>query len=227
MFAHEGNDDNQDRADAEGQQRQQPVHADHDEEHHAKEGDRRQNGENPIHGDGLNGVGIRRDAIKQITHLSSAVEGQREALEMTVEITPEIVHHPLTDLDRGVVVENRQPPQEQVNQHQAEAGKQEEHFFGIRRGKVPGDGFAAQHIVDDNFQGPRLQDFTGTDHENLKQRNRERNPVGPQIPQNFSSHGNLAFVEVPVPAGLRLNDVTDCFGRPTDQPPTTGSTLAK
>src|SRR2546426_11968281 len=82
--------------------------------------------EEAVHGERLNGEGVGREAVEEITDLAPAVKGEREALEVGVELAPEVVDHALADADGGVVAAHAERAQERVDADQRPAGGRQE-----------------------------------------------------------------------------------------------------
>jgi hypothetical protein len=61
-----------------------PVELQQDHDHAVQERNRREDGEDPVHRQGLDGAGVGREAVEEVPHLTPAVEGEREVLEMGV-----------------------------------------------------------------------------------------------------------------------------------------------
>src|SRR5690348_11090092 len=67
----------------------------------------------------------------------------------------------------------------------AETGKQQQSGRGRRRQRGNWKRFAAEHIVDDHLQRPRLQELEAGDQEDLRKRPGDPPPIRPQIGQKF------------------------------------------
>jgi hypothetical protein len=185
-----------------------PVEPYHHEKHPAEQGNSGCNGKNTIHGEGLNGIGVRCYPVEKIPDLSSTVEGQGEALEVAVEVTAKVIDHALPDPDGAVVVQHGQPAQKEIDQYQAYAGNEENGLLWEGFQKCPGDRLSTQHIIDDDLERPRFQDFEHTNHKNLPQSYYERETVGPEVFEDLSSHGGTSpFNECKM--GRRIRNVAE------------------
>src|SRR5437867_7781936 len=106
---------------------------------------------------------------------------------MAIEILPEIVDHPLTNLDGRVVDEDMKPAQEEIDEHQPHAGKQEQALSGPLRRKSPRKELASDDIIDDDLHGPRLEQFKSTDQRELRQGKEKAIAIGPEVTENLGS----------------------------------------
>jgi hypothetical protein len=57
----------------------------------------RENGKKPVHGERLDAQCVGRNPIHKVADLLPAVEGQREALNMAIEVATKIADHALAD----------------------------------------------------------------------------------------------------------------------------------
>jgi hypothetical protein len=113
-------------------------------------------------------------------------------LEVAIEVTPKVIDHALPDPDSGVVVQHAQPTQKEIDQYQTYAGNKENGLLREGLQKRPGDRLITQHMIDDNFERPRFQDFEHTDHKDLPQSYYERDSVGPEVFEDLFSHGGTS-----------------------------------
>ena len=83
-------------------------------------------GQCTVHNHGLDRETVRRDPIQEIAHSLPAVEGKRRSLEVGIEGATQVVHHVLTDADRGIVMEQGQRSGAKLDEHYCCAGKQKQ-----------------------------------------------------------------------------------------------------
>src|SRR2546425_3567493 len=106
---------------------------------------------------------------------------------MAIKILPEIVDHPLTNLNGRIVVEDMKPAQEEIDEHQPHAGREEQALSGPLSRKSPGKRLATDDIINDHLHGPRLEQFKGTDQSDLRQGKEKAIAIGPEVTENLGS----------------------------------------
>src|SRR6266849_5822661 len=117
------------------------------------------------------------------------MEREREALEMVEQLGAQIVDHPLPDRNREVVVENVDQPECHVQHHQSHAGGDQQ----VRARKLGGAGGprcaqwrAAQYVVDDDLERPRLEHFQGGGEHHADDGEREAAHMRPHAAQHHA-----------------------------------------
>ena len=156
-----GDQREQHRHDRQRQHGQQRVHREQHDQHAAEQHQRRQDRQQPVHDHRLHGETVGGDAVHQIADPLAAVIAERQPLQMRVEVAAQIVDHRLPDPDRRVVVPAGQRAGAEMHQHDADAGEQQQRQR--RQAQQLADRaadrrrLAAEHMVDDDLQRPRLQ----------------------------------------------------------------------
>ena len=173
------------RNDRQRQQRQCRIERQQNDEHAAEQHGGRQDRQHAVHDHRLDGKAVRGDPIEQIADPLPAVKGERQPLQVSVEGAAQIVDHPLPDADRRVVVQQGQRSGAEMHDDNAETGKQQQSGRGRRRQCGNRKRLAAEHIVDDHLQRPRLQELEAGDQEDLRKRPGDPPPIRPQIGQKF------------------------------------------
>jgi len=164
-------------------------------------------GKTPVHDHRLDGKAVGGDAIQQIADPLAAVVGEREALQMGVEVAAQVVDHALPDPDRRVIVQHGQHAGGEMNNDDAGAGNDQQHARRQRQ-QLPEEPaanrtarrwrLAAQHIVDDDLQGPGFEEFDPGDQEHLRQRPHDPPAVRLQVGQELADHRG---VDAAMPCG--------------------------
>ncbi len=115
--------------------------------------------EDPVHRDGLNREGVVDDAHHQVADFAAAMESEREPLQMIEQLRAQIVDHPLADRNRDVVVRDGEQSEQRVQDDEADARGDEQLAARHRRNPRAHERRAAQHVVDENLERPRLEHF--------------------------------------------------------------------
>src|ERR1700731_1315232 len=123
------------------------------------------------------------------------MEREREALEVVEQLGAQIVDHPLPDRNREVIVENVDQPERHVQHHQAHAGGDQQ-----VRGRKPGGAGgprcaqwrAAQYVVDDDLERPRLEHFQRGGEYHADQAEREAAHMRPHPAQHHADKPDRA-----------------------------------
>ena len=121
-----GNQAKQDRHDGQRQQRQQRIHREQHDQHAGEQDHRREDRQYAVHDHRLNREAVGGNAVHQIADPLTAVIGERQALEMRIEVAAQIVDHVLADPDRRVIVQQRQRAGPQIEDDEADAGDQQQ-----------------------------------------------------------------------------------------------------
>ena len=178
----EPRDDDEERgAHREGQQSQRRVEPDHDAAHSDQQHRRRHRGKQAVHGQGLEREGVRGDAVEQVADARAPVEGERQPVQVRVQVAAQVVHHALTDLDRRVVAQHVQGADDGVEGHYGETRGEEHRRGRPSAGPVPGQRLPAEHRIDDDLQRPGLEQLARADEQRQDERPCEPRPVGGQI----------------------------------------------
>ena len=113
------------------------------------------------------------------------MEGERESLQLLVEVGPEVVDHSLADVDRDEIARNRKEPEKDVEHHEADRDHRQE-FLRARGGGEASQrqGFSAEHVVDHDLDRPRLQNLGTADPDDQKERDQQAAPVGLHVGQD-------------------------------------------
>ena len=128
-------------------------------------------GSSAVHDHRLDGEAVGGDPVHQIADPLPAVKGERQPLQMRVEGAAQIVDHALADPDRRVVVpagsaRRRRDARRRCRCRRAAAATAP---AGQQVAERTADGgLAAEHIVDDDLQRPRLQQLEAGDQEDLQ-----------------------------------------------------------
>ena len=101
--------------------REYPIKPDHDDRHSDNKETRGKERKQTIHRQALNRIGVGGDPIQQIADLTASVKGERKALKMIIEITPQVIDQSLSNADARIVVQESQRGQQQINQDEPHA----------------------------------------------------------------------------------------------------------
>ena len=71
-------------------------------------------GEQAVHGEGLQREGVGGHPVEEVAHSAAAVKGEREPVEVGVEIAAQIAHHALADADGRAVVHDGEGAEQRV-----------------------------------------------------------------------------------------------------------------
>jgi len=118
------------RHNAERHHGKEPIEPQHNHRHADQQHQRRQDRKDAVHGQRLDGEGVGREAVEEIPHFASAVEGHREALEMGVQLRTEIVHQPLAQVNGDVAAGDTPRAEERMDQHQHQTATKEQRLRG-------------------------------------------------------------------------------------------------
>jgi hypothetical protein len=200
LAVEERDEDEERRDDDEGEERERRVERREDPQHPAEQHHRREDRQEAVHQHGLDGEAVRRHPIHEVAHLLPRVEGEREALEVAVERAAHVVHHALADADRGAVVPERQRAADRMDEHDAEARREEQRAGAPAADDGEVELLPAEHVVDDDLERPRLQQLEPGDQEDLRQRHAEGPAMRPEIGQQLQEEHRGPF---PLPSRER------------------------
>ena len=170
------------RRDRQADQREAPVHVEHDAEH----ADQRQHVDDDAEqrrGDEvLDRVDVAGDAGQQIAGPRLAVLGERQALDALVDHPPQIVRDPLRDAggqelfavgaDRADHRDQQHAASAKFERREGVVREQRDDRLDARRQRL-----VLQHVVDDDLHRPRLEDVGEGLAQHREQRQRQRLPV--------------------------------------------------
>ena len=105
-------------------------------------------------------------------------------MQVTVEAAAQIVHHPLTDADRRVVVQHGQSREQRVDEHQGGARRDKDRGRRPSGCEPPRQRVPAQHRIDDHLERPRFQQLAHAEEQHLDERPQERPSVRAQVGQD-------------------------------------------
>src|SRR5258708_39741063 len=92
---------------------------------------------------------------------------------MVEQARAQIVDHPLDNRNRQVICGDIQQTQQCVEDHEADACREQQLPAGQRRNPAARDGHPAEHVVDHNLEWPWLQYFGRGRQQHCENRNRE------------------------------------------------------
>lgn len=183
-------DDEKNRRHAQGNQRKAPVQIEHHSNHAHQRDHIDQRAQQARRNKALNRVDIAGDTAHQVARLFVVVVGQREPLDMRIQPQPEIVHHPLTHTGGQIFFrvrtqrthygDGQSAKRGDLQNGEAVAASQRRNHASQPSTRM----FGFQDVVDNQLQGPGLQQVRGAFADRRQQGDGQRLGVGLQQIRN-------------------------------------------